>query len=114
MALQIENVEAVADVDYIAAVEGVDVLFVGPADLSQSLGIPGQWDHPDLWRAIERTAEACRRVGKHWAVLPVNLDFARRCVALDCRMLSLGFDVWALHHGIHSYRQTFEDFFRDL
>ena len=46
--VQIERVEALEEVERIAAVPGLDFLFVGPADLSQSLGIPGQWDHPRL------------------------------------------------------------------
>src|SRR5690348_14492658 len=46
IAIQIEHVDAVEDVERIAAVADVDVLFVGPADLSQSMGLPGQWDHP--------------------------------------------------------------------
>src|SRR5580700_3760831 len=47
IAIQIEHVDAVAEVEKIAAVPELDLLFVGPADLAQSMGIPGQWDHPD-------------------------------------------------------------------
>ena len=61
VALQIENTDALEDVEAIAAVSDVDVLFIGPADLSQSLGIPGQWQHPKLWQAIERVAQAAAR-----------------------------------------------------
>ena len=45
VAIQIEHIDAVADVEQIAALPDVDVLFIGPADLSQSMGIPGEWDH---------------------------------------------------------------------
>ncbi len=48
IAIQIEHADAVADVENIAALAGVDLLFIGPADLSQSLGIPGEWEHPRL------------------------------------------------------------------
>src|SRR5262249_19172799 len=44
--IQIEHVDAVNDVEAIAAVAGVDFLFIGPGDLSQSVGLPGQWEHP--------------------------------------------------------------------
>ena len=46
LVVQIENPEIVDAADEVAAIDGVDVLFVGPTDLSHSLGIPGQFDHP--------------------------------------------------------------------
>src|SRR5207302_9034852 len=61
LAIQIEHVEAVEDVEKIAALKEVDVLFIGPADLGQSLGLLGDWEHPTLWQAIERVAQAARK-----------------------------------------------------
>src|SRR5262245_13710636 len=60
IAIQIEHVDAVEEVEKIAEVPQVDVLFVGPADLAQSMGVPGEWDHSRLWSAIERVAAAAR------------------------------------------------------
>jgi 4-hydroxy-2-oxoheptanedioate aldolase len=102
IAIQIEHKDAVADVEKIAAVPDVDVLFIGPADLSQSMGVVGQWDHPDVWRAIERVAWAAKTNGIHWAILPPNAGFAQRCVDLGCRMLSVGLDVWAFQKGVRA------------
>src|SRR5262249_28479676 len=51
VAVQIEHADAVEEVERIAAVPDLDLLFVGPADLSQSLGIPGEWEHPRVWQA---------------------------------------------------------------
>ena len=64
--VQIEDAEAVEDIDAIAATEGIDVLFIGPADLSQSFGIPLQIDH-----ALMRTAAAARgrSRGSAWQVV---------------------------------------------
>jgi 2-keto-3-deoxy-L-rhamnonate aldolase RhmA len=107
IAIQIENVEGLQDVERIAAVPGVDVLFIGPADLSQSLGIPGQWEHPQLWAAFERVAAACQANNIHWAILPFNVEFARRCVALGCRMLSLGIDMWVIQRGLRSFQSDY-------
>ena len=59
--LQIEDPEAVEAADEIAAVEGVDLLFVGPADLSIAYGVPLQVTHPLIEKAIERVAAACAR-----------------------------------------------------
>src|SRR5438270_3832625 len=96
VAIQVEHAEAVAEVEAIAALPGVDTLFIGPADLSQSMGIPGAWDDPRLWQAVERVAAAARAHGIAWAILPPGVEQARRCVELGCRMLSLGLDVWAV------------------
>jgi 2-dehydro-3-deoxyglucarate aldolase/4-hydroxy-2-oxoheptanedioate aldolase len=100
IAIQIEHQDAVAEVEQIAAVPDVDVLFIGPADLSQSMGIPGEWNHPRVGEAVERVAKAARQHGIHWAILPPNLAYAQRCVELGCRMLSLGIDVWAMQKGL--------------
>jgi 2-keto-3-deoxy-L-rhamnonate aldolase RhmA len=112
IAIQIENADGLNDVEKIAAVKGVDVLFVGPADLSQSLGIPAEWDNPKLWQGIERVAKAARSAGIHWAVLPITPDFARRCVTLDCRMLAVGIDTWAVQRGLKSFQQDYGEFFQ--
>lgn len=111
VAIQIEHVDAVAEVEKIAALPEVDVLFVGPADLGQSMGLPGEWDHPDMWQALERVARAARAAGIHWAILPPNAAYARRCVDLGCRMLSLGLDTWAVQRGLHAFRQEYADWF---
>ena len=56
--IQIETQEAVDAVDGYLAIDGVDVLFLGPTDLSQSLGHPGDLRHPDVLAAQERVAKA--------------------------------------------------------
>jgi 2-keto-3-deoxy-L-rhamnonate aldolase RhmA len=62
--IQIELAPAVRLVDEIAGMDGVDVLYIGPGDLSVALGAPGQWNAPPVMDAIGRTAEACRKHGK--------------------------------------------------
>ena len=111
VAIQIEHVDALEEVDAIAAVKDVDVLFVGPADLSQSMGLPGEWNHPKLWSALERVAQAANNHGIHWAILPPDPRYARRCVDLGCRMLSLGLDVWAMQKGLKAFQQEYAEFF---
>src|SRR5205085_11908749 len=105
IAVQIENVEALHDVENIAAVRHVDVLSIGPADLSQSLGMLGDWNNAALWEAIERVAKAARGHGIHWAILPLHADMAKRCVDLGCRMLSLGVDTWIVQRGIRAFKK---------
>jgi 2-keto-3-deoxy-L-rhamnonate aldolase RhmA len=57
---QIESVAGLEAIEEIAAVEGLDCLLLGPADMSVSLGIPGQWDHPKFQDAFDRVIEACQ------------------------------------------------------
>jgi len=66
VAIQIETLGALEEVDQIAAIEGVDLLFVGPADMSQALGCVGQVNSEKVWEAIDRVAAACRRHNKPW------------------------------------------------
>ena len=67
--VQIESPGALGEVDAIAATDGVDVLFVGPADLSHSLGIPGQFTNPTYTDALDAVVTACRRHGKSPGIL---------------------------------------------
>lgn len=111
IAIQIEHIDALNDVERIAAVPNVDVLFIGPADLGQSMGILGDWNNPQVWQAIERVARAAQAHGIHWAILPPTADYARRCVDLGCRMLSLGIDTWVVQRGIRAFKKEFEAHF---
>jgi 4-hydroxy-2-oxoheptanedioate aldolase len=111
VAIQIEHIDAVEEVEKIAAIKDIDVLFIGPADLSQSMGIPAQWDHPRLWQAVERVAQAARTHRVHWAILPPSVAYARRCVELGCRMLSIGLDVWSFQRGLKSFQADYAEFF---
>src|SRR6202007_2127605 len=73
LACMIEDMEAVERIDEIAAVEGVDLLAVGPSDLSRSLGVSGQPDHPRLVAAIDRVREAVKKgAGGVRLALPLN------------------------------------------
>ena len=69
--IQIETVPALEACEAIAAVPGVDVLFVGPNDLSIALGVPGQVEHPLVAAGIDRVAAACRAAGK-WSAVQMN------------------------------------------
>ena len=101
--LQVEHFAAVEAVEKIAALKHLDGLFIGPADLSQSMGLPGQIDHPDVVKAIERVAKASRAHGVPWSILPKDIALAKRCLEWGCSMLSLGHDNLALHRGLASY-----------
>ncbi len=67
--IQIETPSAVSEADAIASIDGVDVLFVGPADLSHSLGVPGRFDDPTYLAALDTVVAACRAHGKSPGIL---------------------------------------------
>jgi 4-hydroxy-2-oxoheptanedioate aldolase len=71
--IQIETMEALADVDNIAAIDGVDLLFVGPSDLTMAMGIPGQLDHPDYQKALVKISAAAKKYGKATGVLQFTI-----------------------------------------
>jgi 2-keto-3-deoxy-L-rhamnonate aldolase RhmA len=72
LACMIEDMEAVERIDEIAAVDGIDLLAVGPSDLSRSLGVSGQPDHPRLVAAIDRVREAVKKGAGARLALPLN------------------------------------------
>jgi 4-hydroxy-2-oxoheptanedioate aldolase len=111
VAIQIETLGALRDVREIAKTPDVDLLFLGPADLSQELGIIGQWENEKLWEAIRHVADACREAGKGWATIAATPQFAARCRDHGCRMLSFGLDAVTLRRGVEATKETFKEFF---
>jgi 2-keto-3-deoxy-L-rhamnonate aldolase RhmA len=59
--VQVESVVALKNLDQIAALEGLDVLFIGPADLSAALGVAGQYEHPLFTKALDQVVAAAAR-----------------------------------------------------
>lgn len=105
--IQIETVEALERVEEIAALENVDFLFLGPADLSVALGVPGEFLHPKCKAAIQRIGKACAAAKKGWGVVPFGPEHTDLCVDNGCRMISIGADVRILNLGIESMRKGF-------
>ncbi len=97
--VQIESESALAAVDEIAAVDGADVLFVGPMDLTQSLGILARFDHPRYAEALETVSAAARRHGKSLGVLMARPEDFDRYHALGFRFVASGSDGTLLNAG---------------
>lgn len=91
---QVESARAVENVEGIANVKGVDVLFVGPSDLSLSMGLPK--DHPEVERAIEKVVEAAERAGKPCGIHVFDPDSARKWVERGMTFICYGSDVFFL------------------
>jgi 4-hydroxy-2-oxoheptanedioate aldolase len=79
--VQIETQEGVENADQIAAVDGVDVLFIGPLDLTVGLGIMKQFDHPTYRAAVEKIVSACRKAGKVSGIILLDVEVPEDTVA---------------------------------
>jgi 4-hydroxy-2-oxoheptanedioate aldolase len=84
--VQIEHAEAVANIEEILAVEGVDVVFIGPSDLSQSMGFPGDPGAPPVAAAIERTLARIRAAGRTPG-MPATAESLPGVIASGCRYI---------------------------
>ncbi|HIA47871.1 MAG TPA: aldolase [Candidatus Hydrogenedentes bacterium] len=105
--LQIEDPEALDQVDEIAAVKGFDMLFFGPGDFSHALGIVGQIDHPDVQDGFRRVAEAAKRHGK-FAATTSSIEALPRYVEMGYQFLSCGADVLMLSKGFGEVADAFD------
>ena len=103
--VQIETREGVENADAIAAVDGVDVLFVGPLDLSYNLGCPNQFDHPDELAAFDAVIAACRNHGKAAGILS-KVDTAAEHSGRGFTFVAVGSDGFALRSGLQSCLQA--------
>ena len=99
---QIETVEGLRNVEAIAAVPGIDVLWLGHFDLTNSMGIPGAFDHPDYVAAIARIVAACEQAGKVAAFLATDERSARDAVARGFRMFAYGIDQLMLQEALRA------------
>ena len=111
VAIQIETVQSVDEVDDIAAIDSVDLLFVGPADLSLALGVVGSFHDEKLWEAIRRVAAACQKHGKGWGCVTPDPKFAQRAVEHGCRMPTIGNDPITLKRGIEALKSAYSAIF---
>ena len=91
--IHIEGIEGIKHFDEIIKVEDIDVIFIGPYDLSQSLGIPGQVDHPKLTGEIEKLVEICNYKNKHVGIYADDVATARHYKDLGVKYIAISVDV---------------------
>ncbi|MCK9548203.1 MAG: aldolase/citrate lyase family protein [Sphaerochaeta sp.] len=98
---QIEVAEAIEAIDEIAQVEGIDALLVGPADLSASLAVSGQFNHPLMDDAIARVADAARR---HQKVFGIHSGEAllKKWILSGCTLRMNSMDITLLSEGMRA------------
>lgn len=105
--VQVETAEAVEAAAEIAAVDGIDGVFVGPADLAASLGLLGQQTHPDVTVAILRTFDAVRGAGKPVGVNAFDPEAADAYLAAGASFVMVGADVLVLARGSEALAARF-------
>jgi 4-hydroxy-2-oxoheptanedioate aldolase len=107
--VQAETREALANLDAIAAVDGVDGVFIGPADLSASLGHVGNPNHPEVQAAIEEAIARINRAGKAAGILTPDEAQARKYLELGALFVAVGLDTNLLARSTSALAARFKD-----
>ena len=106
--VQVETVQALANIDAISAVPGVDGVFIGPADLSASMGLRGQAQHPDVVAAIRDGLARIRRAGKASGILATQDADAARWLAEGVGFAAVGVDISLLAQAARQLARRFK------
>lgn len=93
--VQVESCEALKNMDEILAVDGIDGVFIGPADLSASMGHPDDANHPEVLETIERCIRRIRERGKAAGFLAVDKDMALKCIEWGANFVAVAVDTMA-------------------
>jgi 2-keto-3-deoxy-L-rhamnonate aldolase RhmA len=106
---QIETAAGVENVDAIAAVPGIDVLWIGHFDLSNSLGVAGQFTHPTYTTAVDKVLAACAKHGKTPGIMAGDVATAQAQLDQGFRIMAYNGDLWlyqtALRQGLDALRR---------
>jgi 2-keto-3-deoxy-L-rhamnonate aldolase RhmA len=101
--IQIETPDAVKNIDEIAAVDGADVLFVGPTDLSYNMGIRDQLESPPFVEALQKVSAAAKMHGKAAGILVHNATLVPKCRELGFTFVALGSDGGGVRSALLSF-----------
>ncbi len=108
LVVQIEDKEAIESIEEIAAVDGIDIIFIGPADLSLSYGVFPDFNHRKMEDAIERVAKAARESEKWWGMPFGGEKQGRSLVEKGARFLCRGADIVAIIEGFQKVKKLFD------
>ena len=105
--VQVETRKAMASLEAIAEVEGVDGIFIGPNDLSADMGYLGNWQHPEVWKVMEDAAKRIRKAGKAPGILVGEAD-GQRCIDMGYLFVAVGADSAMLARGADALAAKFK------
>ncbi len=105
--VQLETRKALAAVEEIATVDGVDAVFIGPSDLAADLGHLGHAGHSDVQAAIRATVERCRAVRRPIGILAPVAEDARRYLEWGATLVAVGSDIGVMARGMDQLVEAF-------
>ena len=105
---QVEDPQAVENAEAIGAVDGIDVLMLGPGDFTVQSGIPGQFDHPKFQNAVEKVARAARNTGKNWGMPMNTADAVKQGLSMGARFIPHQSDLVILKETFEKIQKEFE------
>jgi len=91
--VQIESKEGVKNIEEIISSKGVDAIMIGPADLSQDMGIPGQLKHPELENAFRKIITACKKTNVAPGIHLADMELANKWIAEGMRFVTYSYDI---------------------
>jgi 4-hydroxy-2-oxoheptanedioate aldolase len=106
--VQAESVQGMANLEDILAVDGVDGVFIGPSDLSASMGHVGDAGHPDVVTCIDKALATIAAAGKHAGIMCTDATMAEDYVAQGANFLGVGADTLALAQGVRRILKSFK------
>ena len=106
--VQVETRRGVENLKAIAAVPGVNGVFIGPADLSASMGHPGNMTHPEVLSTIERCVGEIRAANKAAGILMGDEELVKRYLKLGCTFIAVGADTMLLSQATDRLAKTFK------
>jgi 4-hydroxy-2-oxoheptanedioate aldolase len=107
--VQLETRQALDNLEAIAAIDGVDGLFIGPSDLAASLGHVGQNTHPEVQAAIDDAIGRIRACGKAPGILTLDEKLARHQLAQGAQFVAVGVDHNVLTRGVAQLAATYQN-----
>lgn len=106
--VQVENLRGMAALDDILSVEGVDGVFIGPADLAADMGHMGDADHPDVQAAIMGALAQIKAAGKAPGILSTRDEMTHDAIAAGAQFVAVGADVLLLGHAARKLAQKWQ------
>lgn len=107
LVLQVETVAGLGSLEEIAGTDGVDAVFFGPADLSASMGYPGEVSHPEVVAAIEDGLARLQKIGVPGGVMALQPEEAKRYAEKGSRFTAVGVDLVLLADALRDLRAAF-------
>ena len=108
LVVQIETVKGISNLEEIAKTDGVDAIFFGPADLSASMGLPGEMDHPEVLATIESAVEKLKEMDVPFGTMALSHTGAERFIELGAAFVAVAVDSVSMVGALMQIRNHFK------